>query len=663
MVISNLVWSFELDGTEIKDYVLEGTKIEISRHSKYGNSAIVVLSDNILDTYSVEAGQTVVIKRGVSSADTVIFRGKIKDIKDDENNTFSIILKDKINELKHLLFTKSYDKNIDTENGNYSEIFKSIVEDGGFTASVEDSSSTNLEADKFISRQEYRLDKMNVIATILNWYFYEDYVNDWIKLEPKGFTSYGTTLTVGDNVINIPDWETDIEVMRNRITINGAYNEGVREDSFTATASQTEFTLNYTPESTEVTVDGTLKLRGVPNSTETYDYYVDRELKKVIFINALTGGETVTIKYVGLIPTPVTGFSQSSFTKYNVWHDEAFKFEDVVTISDAKHRLNQLLEILKDGEIKTTLNTTEYNIKVGQKVQVSDPYNTDKDGEYVVFKKVINYPEPIDSITIGNLKYNLQDLFDAIKERLKALEKEDPSLVDLLLHLFSLNTSIGITNTSFILSARNKICDSFIVGHYVNGLFGMGTTLDNFESSNSSNWSGTSFTVSDENTIKLVSNNSIKLVWAGGDSTGNLLSTQSFGDISNYTGVNSGTPSQGTVGLWVYVTTATDIEEINLKLGSSASDYIEMSALAYASVNGYSNWNNLSFTLQEGWNYLLFDLDNGTKTGNPDWTSCEYALFEINFSGNATIYFDYFTISKSNYIGLNGFGTRKMVIN
>jgi len=67
-------------------------------------------------------------------------------------------------------------------------------------------------------------------------------------------------------------------------------------------------------------------------------------------------------------------------------------------------------------------------------------------------------------------------------------------------------------------------------------------------------------------------------------------------------------------------------------------------------------------SLQDGWNYILFDLDGGSETGTPDWTACDYAVFEIAFAGNKTIYLDYFTISKSNYIGLNGVGVRRMEV-
>ena len=62
---------------------------------------------------------------------------------------------------------------------------------------------------------------------------------------------------------------------------------------------------------------------------------------------------------------------------------------------------------------------------------------------------------------------------------------------------------------------------------------------------------------------------------------------------------------------------------------------------------------------------MLFDLDNGSETGTPDWTACDYLEFDLITGTSVSdvyFYFDYLTISKSNYIGFNGIGTRKMVI-
>lgn len=138
-----------------------------------------------------------------------------------------------------------------------------------------------------------------------------------------------------------------------------------------------------------------------------------------------------------------------------------------------------------------------------------------------------------------------------------------------------------------------------------------------------------------------------------------LTSTQSFGDISTETGAASGTPSQGTIGLWVYSPNTTLMTSVTLQIGSSSSDYVEMSGKEYTSVESYSDWASLSFALNEGWNYYMFDLDGGSVTGTPDWTSVDYAKISLGGYDSSTFYVDYFTVSASNYIGLNGLGDRR----
>lgn len=132
-----------------------------------------------------------------------------------------------------------------------------------------------------------------------------------------------------------------------------------------------------------------------------------------------------------------------------------------------------------------------------------------------------------------------------------------------------------------------------------------------------------------------------------------ITSAQSFGDLSSYTGQNTGTPSQGTAGLWVN-NNYSIISTVKLKLGSDSSNY------AYYTGSIYDP-GSYGFTWQNGWTYLTFDLDvPDSVTGTPDWTACDYAVIEITFTNVGVIYLDYLTISKSNYIGLNGLGSRTM---
>ena len=87
------------------------------------------------------------------------------------------------------------------------------------------------------------------------------------------------------------------------------------------------------------------------------------------------------------------------------------------------------------------------------------------------------------------------------------------------------------------------VCDSFILGHPENGKVGWGTILDELETSVVANWTGSGFTVSAGSTAR-VGSGSMQLDYSG-IATKTVTTSQSFGDISAWTGVGSGLPTQG----------------------------------------------------------------------------------------------------------------------
>jgi hypothetical protein len=142
---------------------------------------------------------------------------------------------------------------------------------------------------------------------------------------------------------------------------------------------------------------------------------------------------------------------------------------------------------------------------------------------------------------------------------------------------------------------------------------------------------------------------------------------KSYGNLSSYTGVNSGQPTKGTIGVWIY----TDNPEcfntgpdpaINLIIGS-AGGQIDKIGYSYSAVDGYENFPPTTLTMQSGWNYIVFRLKDGALTGTPDWTAVTGLVLEFVLDVTvADFYIGFLTISESNYIGHNAAGTRKMLI-
>lgn len=147
--------------------------------------------------------------------------------------------------------------------------------------------------------------------------------------------------------------------------------------------------------------------------------------------------------------------------------------------------------------------------------------------------------------------------------------------------------------------------------------------------------------------LVLVGSKSLRIVASA--SPFSIMNTTNWGNLSAYTGQNSGHPTTGTIGLWVYLQ-AGEITTITLTIGSSASNCVDV-----AGVKTYTD----SFDTQDGWNYFVFRLKDHTNVvGTPDWTATDYTKIAFTSSTTPTCVIDYLTIGTGDEIGLNGLGER-----
>jgi hypothetical protein len=471
-----LRYSFKIEGTEIgaadgagPNYVLADSKINLTRENSNGNFAKIIVAGSITTTITPTTGNEVIISRGeISASDTIVFKGNIKKIDQNDDNTWTLTCADPLQKLKYDLFTISYDRNIDPEAGELSAIASDILTNGGFTPSVVASGTGagDITVDKFLSNDQSRLNRLNLIQKLLNWLLYYDYNADTVRLEPKGYVQYPITLNVGTEIDNIPNWEEDIENMRNKITVNGATQLDTRVDTFTGDANETEFTLTYAPVSIETKISGTLQVLGIDGAQTGFDYEVDVDRKLLTFVTAPpAASNNIVCTYTTFLPTPVTGDSPASISQYGLTQADKFTFEDVVTVADAEVRVEQLLNILEFGEISTVLNTTEYNIKVGNEVTIADPLQPLKDGNYIVESKVITYGANYDVVKVGTPRIDISDIINTIDERLRNLEGKDTTLGGILRQLIVLvRTAVTLTKESLKLEKRN-MTNSWTPGH------------------------------------------------------------------------------------------------------------------------------------------------------------------------------------------------------
>lgn len=424
---------------------------------------------------TLAANQTVEIWRGATgtTSDEKIFSGYLETYIQD-GGLYKIKARDKLWTLVRQEKTRTF-LNTDAEAGKFSEIFKTLVTGAGLSAdstTVQDS-GTAFILKKFVCNHDDPFDKCKELADALDWQFYYKAATDKVYFEPKGFSNYTATLTVGSNVINVPVWKYDVSDMINDVTIVGSFQVVTERELKSGTGAQTSFTLSYEPESTEVYVGGVFKTGQVEGSTASADYYVDKKTKTIRFATApASGSSNIQIDYGRAIPTPVHLINSSSVATYGTFK-KTFILLDVKNTADAENRARKILQRystpFRSGVLHLSGLSTA-SIAVGQNVTVSDTLNG-VSGQFTVTKYTIKYPTPYDEVHVGDKEWRLAEWQADMATRVFKLEQKELLNEDYLLEVVSVGTNMKMRRKSLTIQTQT-IADSFVLGHPVNGILG-----------------------------------------------------------------------------------------------------------------------------------------------------------------------------------------------
>ena len=437
--------------TEVKingvDVFAAGHLIKWLVPETFGNAitnCTIMLSASVLNSIpDLENGMSITIKRGTASAtDKFIFDGEIDEVL-AQAPFIKVLGKSKLIELVRNELTKSYDKDIDPEAGVGSEIFIDMV--STFTPLTADSTSvvstgTINVITKFICNHVDVFQRALVIADIYNSQIKWDADNQKVILEPKGFIDKTTEpLEVGSNVSKKLKWQLDKTQMVNDLTVEGAVQETEVEQLFTGNGSQTVFTLSAIPVVVRVEVDSGAgfveQVLGVPGSTATFDYSVDKESKEIRFVVGSTppaGADNTKVIYTTSKPTPVRVKNSFSISKYKT-HRMTKHFSDVQTVDDARSRGEQF--VAKFGlpftRVPVPVLSSQTFVRPGELRRVIDSQNI-KDENLVVTQVVYRWPDTEDICHCGDREYKTQEWENKTSERIKRLEEELVKNPDLL---------------------------------------------------------------------------------------------------------------------------------------------------------------------------------------------------------------------------------------
>lgn len=470
-----------LDGNDISSFV-EDYNVDNRNHNQKNDKATITISLDIRGTYNVNLGQTIIVTRGfTTSTDYTVFKGKIVAIDDGEDGiSMQIVVRNALWELKDKLITISYDYNTDPSAGKLSAIIEDLFSRAGVDVLVTDSGTVDI-MEKFISNNDDYLSRIQTLVNTLRWQMWYDYDNDRAVVEPKGTNSFTTPLVVGGNITNIPVWKENLFQMWNNVTVEGANVLDTQTQSFDGDDSTTSFDLNDEPESVLVMIGGVEQKRGNDDSTDDFDYKIDKDQKKLIFeVAPTTGTGNVVIEYDYKLPLPVQAKDNDSISLYNMERETVFSFDDVRTTNDAQLRAEKILSELKDAPVFTTIKVTDIlGYKVGDEITVIDSISG-KNETLIINRVNINYPDSFDTLDVGSEDFNVEEYFNDISRAIKELQKKDRVNSTKLTQILSNENIVEVTHYFELWKASIEdgvlYWDSDIQGDWDDFNWGDGTT-------------------------------------------------------------------------------------------------------------------------------------------------------------------------------------------
>ena len=432
-----------ISGTDVSSYVL-GWSILKGKDDVDNNKAIVRLPTDVNTVQTFNVGSAITISKGFTNPDDFrLFTGIIHSF-DYSGGLVTAVCRNPLYMLRYKLVTKSYDINIDSQARVISAIAEDLITSiGGLSARVVDSGSV-LVLQKFICNDDTVLERLQALAKVLNWQLYWDDSTEEVVFEPEGTTSYSTNLVVGDNVVNMPDWVTDKENMRNKFKVKGAVRRDTVTELFSGDASNVTFQLSKVPKDTNVDVGGVRQIRGVENASEDYDYKVDEDQKQIIFVVASTPGvgvDNVSVTYTTDVDNPVTASNQASIDSYGE-QEGANYFDDIRTVADAELRASKIIEKIGVPFNRTALSTIGcYGLLPAMKVHIVD---VQQGQELDLTVQAINYrfPEGYDIVDVGDEDWRLNAAINNLSARIRELERQEVTNLEILTEIVDFSRSI-----------------------------------------------------------------------------------------------------------------------------------------------------------------------------------------------------------------------------
>jgi len=356
--------------------------------------------------------------------------------------------------------------------------------------SVQDSGNTMI-LQKFICANKDPFDRLQTLMNALNWQFYYLSSDNRVYFEPKGFKGNSTVLTVGVNVLKIPHWQYDITEMANNVLVKGASQ--LVETSVTGQIGVTPGFTNYSIQLSNTPVSikcfqgssnppTNLKVGGIVQSTQTFDYSVDTTRNQVLPAPGTTfaTNDYWQVNYSYYTPIPVNVYNQDSMNTYGVFA-KTISFNDIVSVADAITRGNQYLSEYSTPFIYTTLQIKDVintGIWVGQNITVVDNISKPSVNDVLTINTIrLRYPTDYDELDVGDKYWRLSVFSADVLANFQSINNKELSETSIVNDLINVDNTISnplkITNRYFKIQTQTFTGNNvFVLGNTGFGVLG-----------------------------------------------------------------------------------------------------------------------------------------------------------------------------------------------
>lgn len=445
-----------LNDTDITDFVLEWN-YDVTYTDSYITSVSLLLANSVNNVISttetdlLRKESYIEIYRGVTTADTILFKGVIAEIKYGKSQ-INLLCYDKLYITKKRKITYSYDKDIDPSAGVVSEIFKDIITRKTDlvvdTDSVQYSGTVNI-LNKFICKSESVFDKCKDLAEAIGWIFYYNPETDKVYFEPKGYVNNEYVINSAQNVTNPIIWRVDETSVFNTLELQGAEKEvsTIETGRIGTTPGYTtsEIQLSNEPKIVRVLCDAsnpptTERTIGVRNKDVDFDAYVDENKRQIVWNTSVyTPGASdyVIVEYTYLKSVPIFATDYDSVDLYDIKDKTIFR-TDITEVKDAELYALEYINDYKDPVRSATVSVVNIpNLYPGQKILVIDDLHNIND-VFFITRVTKKYPFTADVVEITSKIQGEENYLFYVSKKLRELDRYNKVDFTSLIHSYPL---------------------------------------------------------------------------------------------------------------------------------------------------------------------------------------------------------------------------------